>query len=82
MSGSTHFIELLRLWLPNYTLHLESYRERVAICRTLTALSQENPEKRLTQLVISPCHYVILLWAYIIFRNNSSNGTDKKIYIL
>ena len=34
----------------------------------------QNPEKR-------PLRYlIVLLWSYIIFRNNSSNDTGKKIY--
>ena len=40
--------------------------------------TEPEPRKKASALFNSPCCDVILLWAYIIFRNNSSNGTDKK----
>ena len=42
-----------------------------------SATSQE-PRKKASLLFNSLCYDVMLLWAYILFQNNSSNGTGKK----
>ena len=43
--------------------------------------TEPEPRKKASPLFNSLCYEVMLPWAYIIFRNNSSNSTGKKIYI-
>ena len=43
--------------------------------------NEPEPRKKASPLFNSLCYDVMLLWAYIIFWNNSSNGTGKNIYI-
>ena len=44
--------------------------------------NEPGPRKKASPLFNCRCYYVILLWAYIIVRNNSSNGTDRKYIFL
>ena len=44
--------------------------------------TKPEPRKKASLLLNCLCYDVLLLWVYIIFQNNSSNGTGKNIYFL
>ena len=48
---------------------------------TGTVQTSQKLRKKASLLFNSLCYDVMLLWAYIIFWNDSSNGTGKNIYI-